>query len=142
MEIIRANATQELLPHKSRKAVAILADYAYDEGTLRVLGEKKSLVILVSLSQVLKSRGMARSRLLYKLRNFLALCTRFGVLFALGFEEDFNFPSQSLFNIREKEEIAALGVLLGLDRGQAKMAVQRCCDLLEQIKKEKKTKEG
>ncbi|MEM4359481.1 MAG: hypothetical protein QXT45_03040 [Candidatus Bilamarchaeaceae archaeon] len=126
MELIRVNATPDLLAHKNRRAVAILADYSYDEGVLQVLGEKKSLVIFVSLDQLLKSRGIARSKLLYKLRNFLALCARFGVLFVLGFEEDIK---TSPYALRGKDEIVALGQLLGLNRGQAKMAVKRFDDL-------------
>lgn len=126
MEIIRVNATPDLLVHKSRKAVAVLADYKYDEGVLRVLGEKKSLIVLISLGKLLKSHGIARSRLLYRLRNFLGLCTRFGVLFILGFEEDIK---ASAYTVREKDEIAAIGQLLGLNRGQAKMAVARFDDL-------------
>jgi len=137
MEILRVGTTQDLLIHKSKKAVAILADYSYDEGTLRVLGEKKSLMILVSLDNLLKTRGMARSRLLYKLRNFLKLCTRFGVLFLLGFEDDIK---NSNYGIREKSEIIAIGQLLGLDKGQSKMAVARFEDLF--IKNEKNKKES
>jgi len=136
MEILRISTTHELLIHKNKKAVAILADYSYDEGALRVLAEKKSLMVLVSLDNLLKTRGMARSRLLYKLRNFLKLCTRFGVLFLLGFEDDIK---NSSYSVREKSEIIAIGQLLGLNKGQSKMAVARFEDLF--IKNEKNKKE-
>jgi len=126
MQVIRIATTSDMLLHKNKKAIAIPGDYSYDEGTLRVLGEKKTLVVLVALDQLLKSHGMARSRLLYRLRNFLGLCVRFGVLFLLGFEEDIKSSSWS---VREKEEVIALGQMLGLNRGQAKMAVERFEDL-------------
>lgn len=132
MEFIKVNTTQDMLAHKGKRAIILPADYVYDEGVMRVLGEKKSLIIFVSLDNLLKSRGMSRSRQIYKLRNFLKLCTRFGAMFVIGFESDAKSGS---FTTREKEEVIALGELLGLNRGQAKMAVARFEEIF--IKKEK-----
>ncbi|MEM4166067.1 MAG: hypothetical protein QW153_03750 [Candidatus Bilamarchaeaceae archaeon] len=126
MEILRLKNTSELLLHKSKKLVAIVEDLVYDEGVLRVIGEKKSLIVFVALDSLLSTKGIARSRLLYRMRNFLNLCVRFGVLFVIGFEKD---AENGAFLTREKDEVIALGELLGLNRGQAKMAVARFEDL-------------
>lgn len=126
MEIIRLKTTAELLNHKSKTAVAILDDYAYDEGSLGVIAEKKTLVVLVAFDSLLATHGMARARLLSKLRNFLKLCARFGVLYAIGFGAD---AKAGKYVVREPQETEAIGQLLGLNRGQAKMASARFKDL-------------
>lgn len=133
MEIFHVKSTSDLLLYKGKKAVAIVDDLVYDEGSLRVIGEKKSLVVFVTLDNLLSAKGMARSRFLYRMRNFLKLCTRFGVLFVIGFEKD---AREGAFSTREKEEILALAELLGLNRGQAKMGIARFQDLFIKEKKE------
>ncbi|MFH1222551.1 MAG: hypothetical protein V1492_05710 [Candidatus Micrarchaeota archaeon] len=126
MEIIRLKTTAELLNHKGRKAVAVLDDYAYDEGAVGVIAEKKALVILVAFDSLLTAHGMARARLFSKMRNFLKLCARFGALYAIGFEAD---ARTGKYAVREQQETIVVGQLLGLNRGQAKMASARFKDL-------------
>ena len=124
MEIKKLEITSDLLEYKGRKIAVILEDYRYDEGTLRVIGEKKAPVILIPVELLLTTKGMSRAKLISKLRNFLQLCAKFGVNYALGII-DKNTK-------RDEKEIISVGVLLGLNEGQAKMAVKRFSDLFSQ----------
>jgi RNase P/RNase MRP subunit p30 len=122
MEIHTLGSTPDLLGFRGKNnSLIVLQDYKYDEGALRVAGEKKSQIILVPVGQLITAKGMARARLLSKFRNFLKLCIRYGVLYAIGIVD------KSIE--REDNELIAIGILLGLARGQAKMAVARFKDI-------------
>ncbi len=121
MEIKKLKTTSDLLEHKGKKIAVVLDDYRYDEGVLRLIGEKKAPVIIIPAEILITSYGSVRAKLIYKLRNFLHLCTRHGVNYALGILDK---------NIkREDSELIAIGVLLGLNKGQAEMAVKRFEDI-------------
>jgi len=123
MEIIKLKTTSDLLVHKGRKIAVVLDDYRYDEGVLRVVGEKKAPVIIIPAERIINSEGTARARLISRLRNFLKPCIKYGVYYALGIL-DKNTK-------REDNELVSIGIMLGLNQGQAEMSIKRFKEIKE-----------
>ena len=121
MEIKKLKTTSDLLEHKGKKIAVVLDDYRYDEGVLRVIGEKKAPIIIIPADRLINSEGITRARLLSRLRNFLKPCIKHGVNYALGIL-DKNTK-------REDSELVSIGVMLGLNTGQAEMSIKRFKDI-------------
>lgn len=121
MDVKRLKTTSDLLVYKGKKINVVLDDYRYDEGVLRVIGEKKAPVVIIPVDRLINSEGITRARLISRLRNFLKPCTKYGVNYALGVL-DKNTK-------REDSEIVSIGVMLGLNTGQAEMSVKRFKDI-------------
>ena len=104
--------------HKNKKSLILLRDYAYDEGAVKVIAEKKQLCFLVDLGRLMRTGGIQRAVLMSKMRNFLGLCVRFNAFYTFAsFAENEN-------QIRNADELVAIAGLLGLNRGQAKFALK------------------
>lgn len=116
--IIEADNLGAAAQHRNRKSLIMLRDYAYDEGAMKLVAEKKQLCFLIDLGRVIRSRGVPRAILLSKLRTFLALCNRFGAFYS------FATFAETEEKIRTPDEIAAIAGLLGVNRGQAKFAMR------------------
>ncbi len=118
VNILKAENLEAAVNYKNKSSLIILNDYAFDEGAIKVIAEKKKLCFLIDLSRVIKSYGVRRAILMSKLRTFLSLCNRFGAFYA------FASFSENEKSIRSPDEIIAIASLLGVNRGQAKFALK------------------
>jgi RNase P/RNase MRP subunit p30 len=117
-KIIKAENLEAAANHKNKPSLIILNDYAFDEGAIKVIAEKKKLCFLIDLSVLIRSYGVRRAILMSKLRTFLSLCNRFGAFYAFA-----SFADKEEA-IRSPEEIMAMVSLLGINPGQAKFALR------------------
>jgi RNase P/RNase MRP subunit p30 len=104
--------------HRNRKSLIMLRDWAFDEGAIRVIAEKKSACFLIDLGRIMETRGVQRAIAISKLRNFLSLCVKYGAFYAFAtFAESENA-------IRSPAEMESIACLLGINRGQARFALK------------------
>ena len=96
----------------------MLNDYAFDEGIIRVIAEKKNICFLIDLGRLIRSRGISRAVALSKLRNFLRLCVKYGAYYT------FASFAESEAKIRSAAELEHIILLFGLNPGQAKFALK------------------
>jgi RNase P/RNase MRP subunit p30 len=104
--------------HKNRKSLILLRDYAYDEGAVKIIAEKKQLCFLIDLGRLMRTRDIQRAVLLSKMRNFLGLCVRFNAFYT------FASFAENETQVRSADELIAIAGLLGLNPGQAKFALK------------------
>ena len=112
MNIITIDKIEEAPKHRNKKILLILKNYTYDEGSVKLIAEKKKACFLIDLDRIINSKGLQRALELSRIRTFLGLCNRFGAFYA--------FRSTN----RTAEEMIHMGFLLGLNRGQGKFAVK------------------
>jgi RNase P/RNase MRP subunit p30 len=117
-KVIEADNLEAAAQHRNKKSLVLLRDYAYDEGAVKIIAEKKQLCFLIDLGKLMRTRGVSRAIALSKLRNFLALCVRFNAFYT------FATFAESETQVRSADEMVALAGLLGLNRGQAKFALE------------------
>lgn len=117
-KVLEVENLEAAAQHRNRKSLVLLRDYAFDEGAVKIIAEKKQLCFLIDLGRLIRTHGVPRAIALSKLRNFLGLCVRFGAFYTFATFAD------SEEKIRSPEEIAAIAGLLGINRGQAKFALK------------------
>lgn len=106
------------LQHKNKKILISLRDYAFDEGAIKLIAEKKNLCFLIDLGRLIRSRAVSRAVAISKLRNFLKFCVKYGAFYTFAtFAETEN-------EIRAAEEMEHIAMLFDLNRGQAKFALK------------------
>ncbi len=115
---LEAENLQAAAEHRSRKALIILRDYAFDEGAIRIIAEKKSACFLIDIGRLMRSRGVPRAIALSKLRSFLKMCVKHGAFYT------FASFAESEDEMRSPAELEAIIMLLGLNRGQARFALK------------------
>ena len=116
--ILELENLEAAVQYKNKKSLVLLRDYAFDEGAIRLIAEKKTLCFLVDLGRLIRSKGVSRAVAISKLRNFLKFCVKYGALYAfVTFAED-------EMQIRTSEELEHLILLFDLNRGQAKFALK------------------
>ncbi len=111
--IITINNIEEAPQHRNKKVLLLLKNYTYDEGSVKLVAEKKKACFLIDLDRIINSKGLQRALELSRIRTFLGLCNRFGAYYALKSESD-----------RSEDELINIGLLLGLNRGQGKFALK------------------
>jgi RNase P/RNase MRP subunit p30 len=117
-KIIEADNVVAAAEQRNRKSLVILKDYAFDEGAIKLIAEKKSLCFLIDIGRLVRTRGVPRAIAMSKLRTFLAMCNRFGAYYSFAtFAEKEN-------EIRTPGEMEHIAMLLGINRGQAKFALR------------------
>ena len=116
-KVIEAANLEAAAAHRNRKSLVLLRDYAYDEGAVKIIAEKKQLCFLIDLGRLMKTRGIQRAVLLSKMRNFLALCVRFNAFYT------FASFAENEAQVRSADELIAIAGLLELNAGQAKFAL-------------------
>ncbi|MEW6748743.1 MAG: hypothetical protein AB1295_03490 [Candidatus Micrarchaeota archaeon] len=116
-KIIQAEDIHAAAQHKNRNSLIMLKDYAFDEGAIKLIGEKKRLCFLIDIGRLIRTRGVPRAIAISKLRNFLSMCARYGAFYT------FASFAESEEQIRGPEEMENIVLLLGLNRGQAKFAL-------------------
>ena len=81
--------------------------------------EGKNALFLLDFSEIIKTGRGKRASVLKRMRNFARMCKRYGVPFAVAsFAENEN-------EMRTAEELAHIGFLIGLDRGEGRNALSR-----------------
>lgn len=116
--IIQASDIHEAVKHKSRNALIMLKDHAFDEGAIKIIGEKKKLCFLIDLGRLIRMGGVPRAIAISKLRNFLNMCVRFGAYYS------FASFAENEDQIRSPGELENIILLLGLNRGQARFSLK------------------
>ncbi|MCI0503297.1 hypothetical protein L0Y65_01140 [Candidatus Micrarchaeota archaeon] len=117
-KVLELDNLEAAVAHKNRKTLIMLKDWAFDEGAIRVIAEKKSACFLIDLGRLMKTKGVPRAIALSKLRNFLSVCVKFGAFYS------FATFAESERQIRSPEELESIIMLLDLNRGQAKFALK------------------
>ncbi len=117
-KILKAENLEAAVKHKNKSSLVMLDDYAFDEGAIKVIAEKKKLCFLIDLSKIIKSCGVRRAIMMSKLRTFLSLCNRFGAFYTFA-----SFAAKE-DAIRSPEEIMAISSLLGINKGQVKFSLK------------------
>lgn len=116
--IIEAENLESATQFKNKKLLVSLRDYAFDEGALKIIAEKKNVCFLIDLGRIMRTRGIPRAIMLSKLRTFLRLCVKFGAFYT------FATFAEKESQIRTPEELENIIMLFDLNRGQAKFALK------------------
>ncbi len=116
--IIEAENVTAAAEQRNRKSLIMLKDYAFDEGAIKLIAEKKSLCFLIDLGRLIRTRGVPRAIAISKLRTFLSMCNRFGAYYSFA-----SFAAGES-QIRTPDELLHIAMLLGINRGQAKFAMR------------------
>lgn len=116
--IIEVDNLEAATNYKNKKILLSLRDYAFDEGALKIITEKKNVCFLIDIGRLIRTRGVSRAIALSKLRNFLRLCVKFGAFYC------FATFAENESEIRTPDEIAHIAFLLGLNRGQSDFAMK------------------
>lgn len=118
VRIQEAENLEDAAKSRNRKMLLRLRDYAFDEGSVKIIAEKKQICFLIDLGKIIKSRGVSRAIAISKLRNFLALCNRYGAFYTFAtFAENEN-------QIRTAEELVHIAMLFDINKGQARFALK------------------
>lgn len=103
---------------KGRKVLIILRDYTIDEGSIKLIGEKKNVCFLIDIGKVIRSSGVSRAITISKIRSFLKLCLKHGTYYTFStFAEGEN-------EIRTPDELEHIAMLFDLNRGQARFSLR------------------
>ncbi|NYZ76925.1 hypothetical protein H0O02_01260 [Candidatus Micrarchaeota archaeon] len=116
--IITIDNIGQAADHRNKKSLILLRNYAYDEGPVKLVAEKKKACFLIDLSRIIKAKGLQRSIEISRVRTFLGICNRFGAFYALA-----SFAEKEE-EMRTPEELISIGCLLGLNRGQGRFALK------------------
>lgn len=103
---------------RNRKTLAMLDDYKFDEGAIKLIAEKKKMCFLIDLSRIIKSYRIRRAIEISKLRSFLRLCNKHGAYYAFA-----SFAEKEE-EIRSPEELMHIAMLFDINKGQAKFALR------------------
>jgi RNase P/RNase MRP subunit p30 len=103
---------------RNRKILAMLDDYKFDDGAIKLIAEKKKMCFLIDLSRIIKSYRVKRAIEISKLRSFLRLCNKHGALYA------FASFSEKEEEIRTPEELMHIAMLFDINKGQAKFGLR------------------
>ncbi len=118
VRIAEADNNAAAVKYKNQKTLVRLKDYAFDEGAIKIIAEKKNSCFLIDVSQIIRSEGIRRAILISKLRSFLQFCNRYGAYYA------FASFARNEDEIRNAEELQHIAMLLGINKGQARFALK------------------
>lgn len=123
--VTRVRATADSAEHKNRKTLILVENHEFDDGSIKLVGEKKKACFLIDLSKIIDSSGVPRAIAMSKLRTFLKLCNTHGAFYTFAdFARDEN-------ELRSARELMHISLLLGINRGQAKFAMKMLKHYLE-----------
>ena len=117
-KIVEVENLEAATNYKNKKVLLALRDFAFDEGAIKIIAEKKNVCFLIDLGRLIRTRGVPRAIAISKLRNFLRMCNKFGAFYT------FATFAESTVQIRRPEEIENIAILFELNRGQAKFAMK------------------
>lgn len=114
---VPARTLAEASNHKNRPVLLQLESYDMDEGPLKLIAERQKACFLIDLSYLINSYGTARAIRLSRLRSFLRSCVKYGARYALC------DMARGEKEMRTARELIHIGLLVGLNAGQSKMAM-------------------
>ncbi len=114
---VEANNLADATKHKNQKTLILLKDYAFDDGAMRLIAEKKKACFLIDIGRLIRSNGVPRAVAISKLRNFLRLAIKHGMFYS------FASFAKSESEMRNADELMHIAMLLGINKGQAKFAL-------------------
>lgn len=117
-KIIECEDVKAAEQHRNRKVLVMLKDFAFDEGAMKLIAEKKSACFLIDIGRLMRSRGVGRAIAMSKIRTFLSLCNKFGAYYAFA-----SFAEKEK-DIRSADELLNIALLFDINRGQAKFALK------------------
>ncbi len=117
-QIIRVANVIDSVKLKNKKVLIMLDDYAFDEGAIKLIAEKKQACFLIDVSRIINSSGVSRAILISKLRTFLRMCNKFGAFYTFA-----TFSKDEL-KVRTSDELIDITMLLGINKGQARFALK------------------
>lgn len=117
VQIQKARNLEDAAKFRNRKILLALDDYAFDEGSVKLIAEKKKACFIINLGKIIRSRGISRAIEMSKIRNFLALCNRHGAFYT------FASFAESEKDIRNAEELLHMAMLFDISKGQARFAL-------------------
>lgn len=118
VKIPKAKDLKDAANYKNKKTLLLLEDYNFDEGSVKLIAEKKKACFLVDLGKVIKSNGISRAILMSKLRTFLRLCVKHGAFYT------FASFAENQEEIRKASELMHIIMLFDLNKGQAKFSLK------------------
>jgi hypothetical protein len=86
--------------------------------------EKKNACFLLDLSEVIGSYGGKRSSIIKRMRNFVRMCRKYSVPFAMA-----SFAENEA-GMRDAEELVHIGFLIGMNRGEGRKALSLAGEIL------------
>jgi len=114
---VEANNLADATKHKNQKVLILLKDYAFDDGAMRLIAEKKKACFLIDIGRLIRSNGVVRAVAISKLRNFLRLAIKHGAFYS------FASFAKSESEMRNADELMHIVMLLGINKGQARFAL-------------------
>lgn len=117
-KIMKFADVAEAANSKNKKLLAVLEDYKFDDGAIKLIGEKKKLCFLIDLSRIIEGYGIRRSIEISKLRSFLKLCNKHGAFYT------FATFAEKKEEIRSPQELMHIAQLFDINKGQAKFALK------------------
>lgn len=87
--------------------------------------EGKDSVFLLDFSDILNSTGGKRASIIKRMRNFAKLCLKYKVPFVIA-----SFAKNKA-EMRTADELIHIGFLIGLNRGEGRIALSRLKEILE-----------
>ncbi|MBU0532151.1 hypothetical protein KKB44_01525 [Candidatus Micrarchaeota archaeon] len=118
VSINRVKDLKEATNYKNKKTLILVDDYNFDEGSVKLIAEKKKACFLINLHDLKKCKGTSRAILISKLRTFLKLCVKYGALYT------FATFAENKIQIRKPSEIMHIAMILGVNEGQSKFALK------------------
>ncbi|MGV8085608.1 MAG: hypothetical protein ACP5N9_05140 [Candidatus Bilamarchaeum sp.] len=116
-KLVSASKLSEAANHKNKKCLIILKDYDFDEGSIKLIADKKNVCFLIDLSPLIHLSGQSRAIMISKLSIFLRFCIKHGAYYS------FASFSNNEDELRSSFELENIGFLLGLNRGQMRFAL-------------------
>lgn len=118
-KIIAVEKIADASKFKNRETLIYIKDFEFDVGAIKLLADLKKACFLVDLSKIIESYGTRRSIEIAKIRRFLNLCNKYKAFYAFA-----SFAKDE-FSLRRTHELVFISTLLGINRGQAKFALER-----------------
>ncbi|MFH1394066.1 MAG: hypothetical protein ABII71_00185 [Candidatus Micrarchaeota archaeon] len=123
--IAHADNLKSSVKFRNKKTLIMLKEYDFDIGSVKNIAEKRKACFLIDLNTVIKSSGIQRSLRISRLRTFLEQCNKHGAFYAFAsFTEEKN-------QVRYPEELMHIAMLFGINKGQARFALNMLDHYLE-----------
>ncbi|MBU0590990.1 RNase P subunit p30 family protein [Candidatus Micrarchaeota archaeon] len=117
--IADAENLKDAVRYKNRSTLVTLKDHSFDDGAVKIIAEKSKMCFLINIGEIIRTRGIRRAILISRLRTFLRICIKHRMQYAVA-----SFAEKKE-EIRTPDELCHICLLLGLNRGQGKHALNR-----------------
>ncbi len=118
VKVVKARDVGKALKYRGSRTLILLEEWKAEEGALKLFAERKKACFLLPLAPLFREKGVRRAKIIREYRGFLKMCNKHGAFYSL------NTLAEKEEELRSPEERCALGLLLGLNRGQAKFSLK------------------